>query len=310
MSKLNDITKQKEKLERTKKELEEQAKSIDPQEIKKQYVEYYCDYFDKKTNTDIELLKRIPRFSIFADNNRPEITEHPLHKYGIYDIEALSILIKNLYSIHREGNYNALVFGHNYERMDYNYTDKWFISTPELYFLIGKEELLNDFRKLNGLFVDEDIARQIPSSYFRQKDLVVLQADGFSPYFGRKEDTPLELAKGCEYTDKHDSSRWKQPKYLSEKFSQTYSSIKNPSPWNTSHGDKRDYGLAFPISMKDAFIRDFIFSISLYRKNNGLSRSLTNEELSELFNELYGTNINISEEKVFTRKLTYTDKMI
>lgn len=315
MSRLVEIKQKEEELKRKKEEftkgLTEINKRLNSFEIQNDYVDYYIDYFTKHDSKELELLTKIPEFCIFANNNRYLGKIHPLMDYNIYDIEALSIMLKNLYSIHREGEYGILVYGHTNEIMNYDYADKWNISTPELYFLIGNKRLLKDYEKFNGLYVDEDLTRKIPFESDSQKDMVVLKASNFYPHNKEKEGAPLKITEGVHYTDKHISNKLFSSKTLTDYFASSYSTIIIPEFHNYIYGNTEDYGLTFPIKISDAFIRDFIYSVSLYRKNNDLKRNLTNKELSQIFNTLYSANIDIDKERetAFVKKLKYVDKI-
>ncbi len=268
------------RLEQVKKRLA--ANKIEIQKAKK---EKYCSYFDNKKNKAIKLLRDIPSINDYNENQRFG-KDHPLYEFSNYNVYYLMEMLKKVYEAHREGGYDAILFGHINEEGGNDYAFEWTNYVPELYMLIGKEKFIKKYKHLDQSFLQKDISNLIFDfpRYKGVKDCLLIPINK-PDIMKKQEEIRDRLTINVDYFNKE--HRFEHHEHFSLN---QYTIAKNINSFN-----KIKTGLSFELSPKDFFIRNFLFSLSYYRKNNDLSRVLTKEELSNLFTSLYGETINLEE---------------
>lgn len=258
-------------------------------------IEPYTNFFISKNSKKIILYDKFPNLDemITYYSAKTWNAPHPLEEYGKFDIKELANIIRILYSIQRQQEYQVLTFG-ELEKKAYTLLEGNFEELiPKLYFLIGNEETLEIYQEYKNLFLEQENLLEIQEKY--STNLIAL-----SPKNGTIQDT-LNIKCQCPGCSKNYLEGGIQYyDYLND----NYSILKSLSCINifdeyfyqkiNNYKGIQDT-LSFKVHKWDDFIAKILISISIYKKNIQKIK-LTNEDYHYIFYELFKENINLEKE--------------
>ena len=232
----------------------------------------------------------------------------PLYEYGWFDIKELVAIIKVLYSLKRDREYNILTFA-NLKKI-YN--------GPELYDKTIESEMnfiIGDDRKIS--FLEDFNGKYFPSDVFDEE----LFKDFYNPNVFRKTrlsqiSSSKEKGLGITLDDDKEFMEYYDYLYNGDKFRKIvgfprFYNIFDKGVRNVIKKLEREPNigvaglLSFPLGIQDNFIAKTLLSIVIYKKKLN-KMYLDNEDYKYIFYELFKeSNIDINDviDKEIPKKL-------
>lgn len=254
----------------------------------------YEAFFEKQTSKSFVLCDHFPTCAELQNYyfEHSFLADHPIQDYGNFSIKELAEIIKVLYSLQRQREYQVLTFG---------YLEKGQICLKEgvfdqlkshLCLFIGNEKTLDRYRKYQNSFLEV-----IPSFDLKEltnPDLVVLSAlEGTirhtldircSAQNGNCFDLGIEYynyLKGCYEVAKYLDNISIFDRYFYQKI-RNYRGIQDT--------------LSFFVHQNDKFIAEVLISMAIFKKNLG-KRELSNEDYRYIFKQMFSeATVNIDKE--------------
>lgn len=274
--------------------------------LRKSLVDSYPNFIDRNLKTGKDSFVSIDKFPTteeiraFYQYGSPKITDDLLiYEYGWFDIKELAAIIKVLYSLKRQKEYQLLTLS-NFEIEYTGPTDYDKEIVPYVNFLIGVKEKIKYLDEYNGKYFEQDteenfLISSIEKNIFeavRHQNLVSLKQRG------QKSDTSL-----CIDFDDYGNPYlfYNEPEYKVSRFT-TFSSRYNI--FDRYFGEvirrldvepRRNIGalLSFSLDFQDNFIAKALYSIVIYKKKMG-KLVLSNDDYKYIFYELFKEDIDIS----------------
>lgn len=218
----------------------------------------------------------------------------PLYEYGWFDIKELAVIIKVLYSLKRQREYQIVTLAN----LEMEYTGPEIVDRkiiPYMNFLIGLDKKMSYLEKYNGKYFDyiydRDILKQFNEE--RHQNLVSLRQSGsrcdggLGIYF----DVYGELENSFHYENEYDV------RCSYAKFSSEYNIFDKNLGKVIRHLDRehrKNIGglLSFSLDFQDNFIAKALVSIVIYKKKINKLR-LDNADYQYIFYELFKEDIDI-----------------
>lgn len=296
MDKISLIDKEIKELERQKEEALKIIKQADG-EINIKYSEIaqaYEDFYRGKINKEFVYIEDYPKMEALDLYLSRISKEFPLMENGIFNIKELAEMIKHLFQFKTGKEFQILTIGAVELDGSPVYGGQVYSSKPHLYFLIGNENTLKQFKEYDGKFVNSNHLYADIFLEARGQNIIVIEAQMKYP------DT-----LGIECLTNNESDRQGLINYYNDCYCQykTYEvsdkkqifSYNLRSHLNYSGGYKikgiKDV-IDFSIHPFDSFIAKTLISTSIYKRNNGI-KDLNGDDYNHIFDVLCGEKVDI-----------------
>lgn len=277
-------------------------------EIETEMLKPYTTYFNRYQKRDCILVEDFPKKEVIASYyNSSLATHHPLWDYGFFDIRELAEIIRIIYSLERQKEYQILTFGYlEYLPVDNENYD--FMPLPTLNFLIGDTEKLAPYQVSDGCF--EEIPF-IDISESKQPNLIKL-----SPKIAL--DNTLGIYCYCDYPglfgNEYGINYWdyKNQEQNCGQYSNKINIFSDNMLEKLTSYEGIEDTLSFPVHIDDKFLATILTSIAIYKKNRG-TVNLTNDDYRYIFQKIYGEySINIEKgvEQNIPKQLKYVKTLL
>lgn len=270
-------------------------------ELRKKLVDAYPQFLDTcykdRPNKFIKIEKfptteEVRSFYQYGNITKDNI---PLHEYGWFDIKELVAIIKVLFSLKRQKEYQILSFAN----LETQYKGPELFDTelvPFMNFIIGDNKSISFLETYNGRYFTDETMKDDIFKTFKNVS-----------YSNRVRITQRGQVNGCglginfEYYDEHCDEFLRYFDDISKKigFSSKYNIFDKYYGEVVRRLDKnprRNIGslLSFNLGIQDNFIAKALFSIVIYKKKMG-KYNLDNNDYNYIFYELFKENVDLSE---------------
>ena len=251
--------------------------------LEKEMLKPYTTYFNQYQKRDCILIEDFPKKEVLASYyNSSLANHHPLWNYGFFDIKELAEIIRMIYSLERQKEFQISTFGYlEYLPADDENYD--FLPLPTLNFLIGDTEKIAPYQECDGFF--EEIPF-VEVSKSKQVNLIRL-----SPKHAL--DDTLGIYCYCEHSELFGNEygiNYSDDKNQEQNCGQYSNKINifsdNMLEKLTNYEGIEDT-LSFPVHADDKFLATILTSIAIYKRNRG-TVDLTNGDYRYIFQKIYG----------------------
>ena len=214
------------------------------------------------------------------------------HGPNLFDFDELSVFIKALYQFQTGRECDILKFG---SAIEISYLTNVF---PIFYYLIGTKYALEKYAEYNGKYYEE----LDKFSFNNPQDGMVIIPEATTNRTFDPKNIDLDVLKTFKYYE------YKYAGKNAIAIYRKYESIFKPyRKSETSKINTHRDALVPMISAKENFISDILYSVMIYKNNNGKT-TLTDEDYNTIFNTLYHENVPSFSNQVEAEKpkiLTY-----
>lgn len=266
----------------------------------------YKKYFDSFNKRDLEYVDKFPDLEIlkaYYSGPYSNNVTHPIWEYGYFNIEELAEIIRMLYSLHRQKEYEVLTMGYLHLESCLDFGVGNFYMQPYLHFLIGKPEQLSFYRDYQNCFIESDF---MPVERGKKVNQIVLSPSVSSEHtLGIQCDCPrfVRNANGINYCDFSSEKEVQCSVQYSDQIN-----IFDPKVYQAFHNyEGMNDTLSFSIHEDDTFLARYLISIAIYKKNRRV-HNLTNDDYRYIFQKIfleYSVNIAKGVEKNIPKALKY-----
>lgn len=263
------------------------------EQLQLEFMQPYRRFFQKYQSRDLILAEDFPSQDIikaYYNSILAKEEKHPIWHYGYFNIKELAEVIRVLYSLQRQKEFQILTTCFFKE-------DEHLLSHPNLYFLIGSKEQLESYQDYKNLFLANEHPKILPT---KTKELITL-----SPSHSPKD----KLGISChipEIAPNIDEIALKQCATYHDKIN-----IFAPNMIaNLLHYEGIQDTLSFPIHLEDKFLAEILISIAIYKKNRNVT-DLTNDDYRYVFQKIfreYSIKIEKGMEQNIPKTLKYIKK--
>ena len=250
----------------------------------------YSKFFSKNENyagkTEFKYYEALPSIEQFktymkysAETNRYGDSKHPLQnlEYTYFNFEELAVLLKIIYEIKTGKEYGIVTTG--------NMVEWLFEAYPELYYIVGEKNKLGQYEEHNGVFYEKKYKLNFLTV---QKGLIVIPhmatARVFDNFYKHIPNKEKRFSRSMKYFEYESTKQEATAYFLRQK--DIFKNVQYRLDEINSHRDL----FIMKIAQNDNFISQIIYSIMIYKMNNGI-RVLTDNDYREIIYSLYHENI-------------------
>lgn len=263
----------------------------------------YPNYFASFQKKDFVFVENFPDLEVlkaYYSSPYSDNSFHPIWEYGYFNIKELIEIIRLIYSLQNQKEYQILTVGYLKKE---KIKEQLVTRKPYLQFTVGEQEQLKPYQLYQNCFIADDY---VPIEYVKKANQISL----FPKY---ALDDTLKIQCNCPKFLRNDPGinycDWIEDEEIqcSVQYSDQINIFDKRVYQKFANYEGMNDTISFPIDKDDTFLAEILIGIAIYKKNRKV-HDLTNDDYRYIFQKIfreYSVDVAKGVEKNIPKTLKY-----